>query len=577
VTSSRRKQYADLRSAKWYGATDLRSFGHRSRTKQMGFDAADYAGKPVIGIVNTWSDMNSCHAHLRDRAEEVKRGVFQAGGFPVEMPAISLGEAFMKPSTMMYRNLLAMETEELLRANPIDGAVLLGGCDKTVPALVMGAASMNLPTIFVPAGPMLRGNWHGKPLGSGSDVWKYWADLRAGVIDEQDWQEIEDGIARSAGTCMTMGTASTMAAMTEVLGLTLPGASSIPAVDSSHSRMAAASGRRIVEMVWDDLKPSDILTRAAFDNAITTLMAIGGSTNAVIHLVAMAGRIGIDLSLDRFDELARATPLLANMRPSGKYLMEDFYYAGGLRALLRQLGGKLEAACISVNGNSLGENIARAEIHNDDVIRTPNNALQAEGGLAVLRGNLAPNGAVIKPSAMEAHLLKHSGKAVVFSDYNDMAKRIDDPALDVAADSVLVLQNAGPQGGPGMPEWGQLPIPKKLLKEGVRDMVRISDARMSGTSYGACVLHVAPESFVGGPLALVRDGDVIELDVPGRRLHLAISDAEMARRKSAWKAPPRRFERSYGALFSAHIGQADSGCDFDFLAGNAPVPEPEIH
>ncbi len=577
MTSSRRKQYADLRSAKWYGATDLRSFGHRSRTKQMGFDAADYAGKPVIGIVNTWSDMNSCHAHLRDRAEEVKRGVFQAGGFPVEMPAISLGEAFMKPSTMMYRNLLAMETEELLRANPIDGAVLLGGCDKTVPALVMGAASMNLPTIFVPAGPMLRGNWHGKPLGSGSDVWKYWADLRAGVIDEQDWQEIEDGIARSAGTCMTMGTASTMAAMTEVLGLTLPGASSIPAVDSSHSRMAAASGRRIVEMVWDDLKPSDILTRAAFDNAITTLMAIGGSTNAVIHLVAMAGRIGIDLSLDRFDELARATPLLANMRPSGKYLMEDFYYAGGLRALLRQLGGKLEAACISVNGNSLGENIARAEIHNDDVIRTPNNALQAEGGLAVLRGNLAPNGAVIKPSAMEAHLLKHSGKAVVFSDYNDMAKRIDDPALDVAADSVLVLQNAGPQGGPGMPEWGQLPIPKKLLKEGVRDMVRISDARMSGTSYGACVLHVAPESFVGGPLALVRDGDVIELDVPGRRLHLAISDAEMARRKSAWKAPPRRFERSYGALFSAHIGQADSGCDFDFLAGNAPVPEPEIH
>ncbi len=577
MTTSRRKSYAELRSARWYGATDLRSFGHRSRTKQMGYDAADYGGKPVIGIINTWSDMNSCHAHLRDRAEEVKRGVLQAGGFPVEMPAMSLGEAFMKPSTMMYRNLLAMETEELLRANPIDGAVLLGGCDKTVPALVMGAASMNLPTIFVPAGPMLRGNWHGQPLGSGSDVWKYWAELRAGKIDEEDWREIEDGIARSADTCMTMGTASTMAAMVEVLGLTLPGASSIPAVDSSHSRLAAASGRRIVEMVWEDLKASAILTKAAFDNAVTTLMAIGGSTNAVIHLVAMAGRVGIDLPLDRFDALSRTTPFLANIRPSGKYLMEDFYYAGGLRALLRQLGGKLDTRCLSVNGKSLGENIARAEIYNNDVIRTPDSALRAEGGLAVLRGNLAPDGAVIKPAAMEERLLRHRGKAVVFRDYNDMAARIDDPALEVTADSVLVLQNAGPQGGPGMPEWGQLPIPKKLLKEGVRDMVRISDARMSGTSYGACVLHVAPESFIGGPLALVREGDVIELDVPERRLHLAVAAEELAQRKAAWRAPPRKFERSYGALFSAHIGQADRGCDFDFLAGAAPVPEPEIH
>jgi dihydroxy-acid dehydratase len=577
VTTSRRKQYSELRSARWYGATDLRSFGHRSRTKQMGFDAADYGGKPVIGIINTWSDMNSCHAHLRDRAEEVKRGVLQAGGFPVEMPAISLGEAFMKPSTMMYRNLLAMETEELLRSNPIDGAVLLGGCDKTVPALIMGAASMNLPTIFVPAGPMLRGNWHGQPLGSGSDVWKYWADLRAGLIDEEDWREIEDGIARSAGTCMTMGTASTMAAIAEALGLTLPGASSIPAVDSSHSRMAAASGRRIVDMVWEDQKPSDILTKVAFDNAIVTLMAIGGSTNAVIHLVAMAGRAGVDLPLDRFDELARTTPLLANMRPSGKYLMEDFYLAGGLRALLRQLGNRLDTSRPTVNGKSLGENMARADIYNDDVIRTANNPLRTEGGLAVLRGNLAPNGAVIKPSAMEPHLQKHRGPAIVFRDYNDMAARIDDPALVVTKDSVLVLQNAGPQGGPGMPEWGQLPIPKKLLKEGVRDMVRISDARMSGTSYGACVLHVAPESFVGGPLALVREGDIIELDVPARRLHLAVGDEELARRKAAWQAPQRRYERSYGALFSAHIGQADRGCDFDFLAGTAPVPDPEIH
>jgi dihydroxy-acid dehydratase len=408
-------------------------------------------------------------------------------------------------------------------------------------------------------------------------VWKYWADLRAGVIDQHDWQEIEDGIARSAGTCMTMGTASTMAAMVEVLGLTMPGASSIPAVDSGHARMATSCGRRIVEMVWDDLKINDLLTKAAFDNAITTLMAIGGSTNAVIHLVAMAGRAGVDVKLDRFDELARTTPLLANMRPSGKYLMEDFYYAGGLRALLRQLGGKLDTSCRAANGKTLADNIARAEIYNDDVIRSPNTALQAEGGLAVLRGNLAPNGAVIKPSAMEPHLLKHSGPAVVFRDYNDMSARIDDPDLDVTADSVLVLQNAGPQGGPGMPEWGQLPLPKKILKQGVRDMVRISDARMSGTSYGACVLHVSPESFVGGPLALVRDGDVIELDVPNRKLHLAISDDEMARRKAAWQAPKPHYERSYGALFSAHIGQAEKGCDFDFLASHVPVKEPEIH
>ncbi|MBV8651378.1 MAG: dihydroxy-acid dehydratase [Alphaproteobacteria bacterium] len=577
MSTTRRKQYADLRSARWYGATDMRSFGHRSRTKQLGFSSEDYTGKPVIGIINTWSDLNSCHAHLRDRAEEVKRGVWQAGGFPVEVPAMSLGETFMKPTTMMYRNLLAMETEELLRSNPIDGAVLLGGCDKTVPALLMGAASMNLPTIFVPAGPMLRGNWHGKFLGSGSDTWKYWADLRAGVIDQHDWLEIEDGIARSAGTCMTMGTASTMAAMSEVLGLTLPGASSIPAVDSSHSRMASMSGRRIVDMVWEDLKPSNILTKAAFDNAITTLMALGGSTNAVIHLVAMAGRIGIELPLDRFDELARSTPFLANIRPSGAYLMEDFYYAGGLRALLRQLGDKLDTSCITVTGKPLGESFTRAEIYNEDVIRPISSPLKPEGGLAVLRGNLAPNGAVIKPTAMEPHLLKHKGKAVVFRDYNDMAARIDDPNLEVTKDSVLVLQNAGPQGAPGMPEWGQLPIPKKILKEGVRDMVRISDARMSGTSYGACVLHVSPESFIGGPLALVRDGDTIELDVPGRKLHLAISDEEMARRKAAWKAPAPHYERSYGALFQAHIGQAEKGCDFDFLASHVPVKEPEIH
>jgi dihydroxy-acid dehydratase len=577
LSAPRRKTYAELRSARWFNAADLRSFGHRSRTRQMGFAAEDYGGKPVIAILNTWSEMNPCHQHFRTRAEEVKRGVWQAGGFPVEMPAMALGEPFMKPSTMMYRNLLAMEAEELLRANPIDGVVLMGGCDKTVPALVMGATSMNLPAIFVPAGPMLRGHWQGKQLGSGSDVWKYWAELRAGNIDEEDWRGIEDGIARSAGTCMTMGTASTMAALVEALGLSLPGASSIPAVDSSHARMAAASGRRIVDLVWQDVRPRDLITEAAIDNAIATLMAIGGSTNAVIHLVAMAGRAGITLPLERFDRIARQTPLLANIRPSGKYLMEDFFYAGGLPALLRQLGPLLHGAAMTVSGRTLADNIAAAGVYSDDVIRSPDHALQPEGGLAVLKGNLAPNGAVIKPSAMEERLLRHQGPAVVFRDYNDMARRIDDPALEVTAESVLVLQNAGPQGGPGMPEWGQLPIPKKLLALGVRDMLRISDARMSGTSYGACVLHVSPESYIGGPLALVESGDVIALDVPERRLDLAVGEAELERRCAAWRPPKPRFERSYGALYHGHIGQAETGCDFDFLAGTAPVPEPEIH
>jgi dihydroxy-acid dehydratase len=577
MTETTRKQYSDLRSARWYAAPGLRSSTHRSRTKQLGYGDEDYAGKPVIAIINTWSEMNSCHRHLRDRAEEVKRGVWQAGGFPVEMPATSLGEIFMKPSAMMYRNLLAMETEELLRANPIDGAVLLGGCDKTVPGLVMAATSMNLPAIFVPAGPMLRGNWAGKTLGSGTDVWKYWAELRAGTIDEADFRGIEDGVARSAGTCMTMGTASTMAAITEVLGLTLPGASSIPAVDSGHSRLASESGRRIVELVWRDVKPRDLLTPAAFDNAITTLMALGGSTNAIIHLVAMAGRAGIELPLDRFDALSARTPVLANLRPSGKYLMEDFHYAGGLRALLRQILPLLDTGCGSVNGRTLGDNLAEAEIYNDDVIRSPDRALQPAGGLTVLRGNLAPNGAVIKSSAMEQRFLEHRGPAIVFRDYDDMAARIDDPALGATADSVLVLQNAGPQGAPGMPEWGQLPIPTALLQQGVRDMLRISDARMSGTSYGACVLHVSPESYIGGPLALVRDGDMIELDVASRSLRLDIDDAEIAARREAWTPPPRHYERGYGVLWAGHVGQAEHGCDFDFLAGAAPTKEPEIH
>ena len=572
-----RRKPEELRSHRWFGASDMRGFGHHSRAAQMGYSRADYEGRPIIAIVNTWSDINACHAHFRQRAEEVKRGVLQAGGFPLEMPAIALAEVFQKPTTMLYRNLLAMETEELLRSYPVDGAVLMGGCDKTTPALLMGALSMNLPAIFMPAGPMLRGDWRGKYLGSGSDVWKYWAEKRAGNLTDAQWHAIEDGIARSPGHCMTMGTASTMTSAAEALGFTLPGAASIPAADSRHGRMAADTGRRIVDMVWEDLKPRDFVTAAAVDNAITTVLAIGGSTNAVVHMVALARRAGVALSIDRFDALARRTPLVANIRPAGKYLMEDFYYGGGLRAVLKNLGGLIKANAKTVNGKSMGENIADAKVFDDDIIRSVDKALVKSDSLAVLRGNLAPDGAVIKPAAAEPHLWRHTGPAVVFADYNDLAARIDDPALPVTKDSVLVLQNAGPQGAPGMPEWGQLPIPKKLLAEGVRDMVRISDARMSGTSYGACVLHVAPESFVGGPLAFVRDGDLIELDVPGRKLELKVSDGELARRRAEWKRPAPRFERGFGALYQQHITQADQGCDFDFLEGTAPTPEPEIH
>jgi dihydroxy-acid dehydratase len=577
MSSGARKRAEDLRSHRWYGAKDLRSFGHRSRASQMGFDRRDYAGKPVIAILNTWSDINPCHTHFKQRVEEVKRGIWQAGGFPVELPVMTLSEPFQKPTTMMYRNFLAMEAEEALRSYPADGAVLMGGCDKTTPALIMGATSMNLPAIFLPAGPMLRGNWGGTTLGSGSDSWKYWAELRAGNITERDWQEIEQGIARSPGHCMTMGTASTMTSAAEALGLTLPGAASIPAPDARHAAMATLTGKRIVDMVWEDLKPRDLLTAEAFDNAVTTVLALGGSTNSIIHLIAMARRAGIGLELDRFDTLARKTPLIANIRPSGEYLMEDFFYAGGLRALLNRLRDLLTLGAMSANGRTLGGNIEGAEVFNDDVILPLERALVASDSLAVLRGNLAPDGAVIKPPAAEARLHRHSGRAVVFADYNDMAARIDDPDLPVDQDSVIVLKHAGPVGGPGMPEWGQLPIPKKLLQRGVRDMVRISDARMSGTSYGACVLHVAPESFIGGPLALVEEGDMIELDVPGRRLTLKVDDSELARRRRLWKAPPARHARGYGAMFARHIKQANEGCDFDFLEGTARTPEPEIH
>jgi dihydroxy-acid dehydratase len=571
-----RKRPEELRSHRWFGVKDLRSFGHRSRTLQMGYTREDFAGKPVIGIVNTWSEINACHYHFKQRVEEIKRGVWQAGGFPLELPAITLSEPFQKPTTMMYRNLLAMEAEELLRSYPVDGAVLMGGCDKTTPALIMGATSMNLPAIYMPAGPMLRGNWHGEHLGSGTDAWKYWAELRAGNISEHDWEEVEEGIARSYGHCMVMGTASTMTSVAETLGLTLAGAASIPAADANHGRMASAVGRRAVDLVWEDLRPQDILSAASFDNAITATQALSGSTNALIHLIAMAGRAGIRLDLERFDEISRRTPVLANVRPAGKYLMEDFYYAGGLRAVLANLKDLLDLNCRTVTGKTLGENIESARTYNEDVIKPRSDPLSATGGLAVLRGNLAPDGAVIKPTAAEPHLLKHRGPAVVFRDYDDMNARIDDEALTIDENSVIVLQNAGPLAA-GMPEWGQLPIPKKLLKRGVRDMLRISDARMSGTSYGACVLHVAPESHIGGPLAFVRDGDVIELDVDARRLQLNVDEAELERRRAAWKAPAPRFARGFGALYSRHVTQADKGCDFDFLEGATPTAEPDIH
>ncbi len=571
------KKPEELRSHRWLGVNDLRAFGHRSRLRQIGYDQADWDKRPVIGIINTWSDINQCHAHLRDRVEDVKRGVFQAGGFPLELPAISLSEPFVKPTTMLYRNFLAMETEELLRSHPIDGAVLLGGCDKTTPGLVMGAVSMGIPMIFCPAGPMLRGHWAGKSLGSGSDVWKYWDEKRAGKITEAQWAEMENGIARSFGTCMTMGTAATMMGIAEAMGLTLPGASSIPAADSQHVRMCSAAGRRIVDMVWDDVTPESILTADAIENCITVHMAMGGSTNAIIHVIAMARRAGIALSLERFDQIGRDVPVLANIRPSGEYLMEDFFYAGGLPAMMKLLENKLHLDAVTVNGRTVGENIADAVVHNDEVIRPLDRAIYEGGATAVLKGNLAPRGCVIKPSAAEARLHEHRGRAIVFRDYNHMAEEIEREDLDVTADDILVLQSAGPKGGPGMPEWGMLPIPRKLVEQGVRDMLRISDGRMSGTSYGGCILHVAPESFVGGPLALVETGDEIEVSVKNRTIHLHISDDEMERRKAAWKPNEPRYQRGYGRMFQEHIGQADDGCDFDFLEAGPAVPEPEIH
>lgn len=555
-----------LRSDRWFAPDDLRSFGHRSRMMQLGYAEEDFVGKPVIGILNTWSELNTCHSHFPERVKDVKRGVLQAGGFPVEMPSLSVDESFTKPTSMLYRNMLAMETEEMIRSHPLDGVVLMGGCDKTTPGLVMGAISAGVPMIYLPAGPMLRGNYAGKVLGSGSDAWKYWDERRAGNVTNEEWRGVQGGIARSAGVCMTMGTASTMTAITDALGLTLPGASSIPAVDAEHQRMSAGCGRRIVEMVTEELTPDRILTATAFRNAAIVAMATGCSTNAVVHLIAMARRAGVPMTLDELDELGRVTPLIANVRPSGKdYLMEDFYYAGGLRALMKQLESRLDCSALTVTGRSMGENLEGAKVYNDDVIRSLDNPVYAEGSLAVLRGNLCPDGAVIKPAACDPKYHVHEGPALVFDSYPEMKKAIDDENLDVTPDHVLVLRNAGPLGGPGFPEWGMLPIPKALIKKGHRDMVRISDARMSGTSYGACVLHVAPESFVGGPLALLKTGDIVRLDLPQRRLDMLVSEEEIASRRAAWQAPAARYERGYGYLFSKHVTQADQGCDFDFL------------
>jgi L-arabonate dehydrase len=564
---------ARRRSSEWFDRQDLDGFLHRSWLKSSGVSDDAFRGRPVIGICNSWSELVNCNVHLRALAEAVKRGVLQAGGFPREFPVMSLGESLMKPTTMLYRNLMAMDVEESIRSYPLDGVVLLTGCDKTNPASILGACSANIPTIVVTGGPMLNGHWRGRELGSCSDCWHYHEELRAGRISEQDFTEIENAMSRSNGHCMTMGTASTMACVTEALGLTMPGGAAIPAVDSRRAHLAEAAGRQIVELVERDLRPSDIVTREAFENAIRALHAISGSTNAIIHLIAYAGRLGIELPLSVFDELCATTPWLVDLKPAGAHLMEDFYYAGGLPAVLEQIRDLLHLDALTVTGRTVGENLdaVPTEIIDEAVIRPRSDPLDAGGSLVVLRGNLCPDGAVMKISAAEPRLLAHEGRAIVFEDIHDLAARVDDPGLDVDADSVMVLRNAGPVGAPGMPEWGHLPIPAKLLERGVADLLRISDARMSGTSYGAVVLHVAPEAAVGGPLALVRTGDRIRLDVEARTLDVLLDDAELTQRRSAWTPPERKDARGYRRLYEDHVLQANEGCDLDFLRGRSPV------
>ncbi len=558
-----------LRSQEWFGGTDKNAIMHRSWMKNQGLPADTFDGRPIIGICNTWSELTPCNAHLRDIAERVKRGVYEAGGFPVEFPVFSCGESTLRPTAMMFRNLAAMDTEEAIRNNPIDGVVLLVGCDKTTPSLMMGAASVDIPSIVVSGGPMLNGKWRGQTVGSGTAVWKFSEMVKSGEMTLEDFMDAEQGMARSAGSCMTMGTASTMASMAEALGMTLPGNAAIPAVDARRRVLAQLSGRRIVEMVKDDLKPSDILTRHAFENAIRVNGAIGGSTNAVLHLLALAGRIGVPLTLEDWDQFGRNVPTILNLQPSGEYLMEEFYDAGGLPAVIRAVGEMelLHRDALTVSGVSLWDTVKDAPNHNPNVILPKEKALTASGGIAVLHGNLAPKGAVLKPSAASPHLLQHRGRAVVFESIEDYHARVNDPALDIDASCVMVLKYCGPKGYPGMAEVGNMGLPAKVLKTGVTDMVRISDARMSGTAYGTVVLHIAPEAADGGPLALVQNGDMIALDVPNRSLHLDVSDAELTARRAAWVSPVPKPQGGYAQLYVEHVTQADEGVDFDFLRG----------
>jgi dihydroxy-acid dehydratase len=559
-----------LRSQEWWNRTDYYSYARRAWLRSEGFAADAFDGKPVIGICNSWSELNNCNVHLRAVAEAVKRGVWTAGGFPLEFPTISLGEMFMRPTAMMFRNLMAMDVEESIRANPIDAVVLLCGCDKTTPAQLMGAASADIPAIVVPGGPMLSGQWRDRKLGAGTDGRKLFDLFRAGQLTEEEWSEVEGCIARSAGHCTVMGTASTMTSLAEALGMTLPGCANIPAVDSRRYTMAELSGRRAVEMAREDLRPSRILTREAFDNAITVDMAIGGSTNAVVHLIAIAGRLGIELPLEKFDEISRRTPCIANVKPSGEYLMEDFFQAGGVTAVMRDILPLLHGNALTANGKTLAENVADAECFRREVILPVSRPLYSEGGTVVLRGNLAPDGAVLKQTAASPELLKHRGPAYVFDSYEQMHHEIDRDDLPVTPQTVLVLKNAGPKGGPGFPEWGQIPMPRVLLKQGIKDVVRISDARMSGTSFGTVALHIAPESAIGGPLAAVQTGDLIELDVPNRSLSLLVPADQIEKRLAERKIAPAHFERGYGRLFIENVLQANEGCDFSFLRKAPP-------
>jgi L-arabonate dehydrase len=554
-----------LRSQQWWSEPNYESFVRRAWLRAEGFTSDVFQNKPVIGICNSWSELTNCNAHLRVVADAVKRGVWAAGGFPLEFPTISLGEPFMRPTTMLYRNLMAMDVEESIRANPLDGVVLLCGCDKTTPAQLMGAASADIPAIMVPGGPMLSGQWKDRRLGSGTDGRKLFDLFRTGRLSEEEWGEIEGGISRSAGHCTVMGTASTMTSLAEALGMTLTGCANIPAADSRRLTMAELSGRRAVDLVWEDLCPSRIMTREAFENAIAVDMAIGGSTNAVVHLLAIAGRLGIPLELDDFDRISRRVPYIANVKPSGEFLMEDFFYAGGLPAAMREILPLLHGDAITVTGKSIRENVEQSECWRREVIRTAGEPLNPEGGTVIVRGNLAPDGAVIKQTAASARLLQHSGRAYVFENYEQMRAQIDSPDLPVDGSTVLVMKNCGPKGAPGFPEWGHIPMPKVLLDRGLDDMVRISDARMSGTSFGTVVLHVAPESAIGGPLGLVQTGDEIELDVPGRRIELRVDAPELARRQAKFQAPEPKYSRGYGRLFLEHVTQANLGCDFDFL------------